>query len=52
MPNNNPLRSLYIKKQATTIQLEQVMLIKGNIFEEKTMTFKNNLHVAIISIFD
>ena len=29
-----------------------VMLIKGNISEEKPMTFKNNFHVAIISIFD
>ena len=31
---------------------ESLMLIKGNISEEKPMTFKNNLHVAIISIFD
>ena len=29
-----------------------VLYIKGNISQEKPMTFKNNLHVAIISIFD
>ena len=31
---------------------EPLLLIKGDISQEKPMTFKNNLHVAIISIFD
>ena len=31
---------------------EPLLLIKGDISQEKPMTFKNNLYVAIISIFN
>ena len=31
---------------------EPLLLINGDISQEKTMTLKKNLHVAIISVFD